>query len=197
MYERVRVCCFATWQVEISKSYGPAEWREDLKRFVRVAGADNRPAVFLFSDTQVRAFITSLGHLSLPGGCAAWSCGHQARRSMIQSVSRFTVSSAQIKAESFVEDINNLLNSGEVRGTPRTPTCACRATHTQARHTHTRAVQHTFRCTCTTLTSCLAAQVPNMFPYDERAAVLEACRVASKKEGLTLDSAVELWCGRV
>lgn len=51
----------------------------------------------------------------------------------------------QIKAESFVEDINNLLNSGEV---------------------------------------------PNMFPYDERAAVLEQCRTLSKKEGLALDSAV-------
>ena len=36
-------------------------------------------------------------------------------------------------------------------------------------------------------------QVPNMFPYDERAAVLEQCRNASKKEGLDLDSAVELW----
>ena len=32
-----------------------------------------------------------------------------------------------------------------------------------------------------------------MFPYDERAAVLEQCRQRSKKEGLALDSAVELW----
>lgn len=32
-----------------------------------------------------------------------------------------------------------------------------------------------------------------MFPYDERAAVLEQCRTLSKKEGLNLDSAVELW----
>jgi hypothetical protein len=44
-----------------------------------------------------------------------------------------------------VEDINNLLNSGEV---------------------------------------------PNMFPYDERAAVLEQCRGLSKKDGLALDTAV-------
>ena len=32
-----------------------------------------------------------------------------------------------------------------------------------------------------------------MFPYDERAAVLEQCRQSSKKDGLALDSAVELW----
>lgn len=32
-----------------------------------------------------------------------------------------------------------------------------------------------------------------MFPYDERAAVLEQCRTLSKKDGLALDSAVELW----
>ncbi|MEW5313906.1 MAG: hypothetical protein WDW38_005438 [Sanguina aurantia] len=60
----------------------------------------------------------------------------------------FLFSDTQIKSEAFVEDINNLLNSGEV---------------------------------------------PNMFPYDERAAVLEQCRVASKAAGLTLDTAVELW----
>jgi dynein heavy chain len=29
-----------------------------------------------------------------------------------------------------------------------------------------------------------------MFPYDERAAVLEQCRALSKKEGLSLDTAV-------
>jgi dynein heavy chain len=32
-----------------------------------------------------------------------------------------------------------------------------------------------------------------MFPYDERAAVLEQCRQSSKKEGLVLESAVDLW----
>eukprot|EP00955_Chlamydomonas_euryale_P061644 358116-Chlamydomonas_euryale.AAC.1 len=41
------------FQIEISKSYTQAEWREDLKKVVRHAGGDGKPCVFLFSDTQV------------------------------------------------------------------------------------------------------------------------------------------------
>lgn len=58
-------------QVEISKNYTKSDWYEDLKMCLKQAGADMKPTVFLFSDTQ-------------------------------------------IKDESFVEDINNILNSGEV-----------------------------------------------------------------------------------
>lgn len=57
--------------MEISKSYGKVEWRDDLKRILQKAGGEMLPTVFLFSDTQ-------------------------------------------IKDEAFVEDINNILNSGEV-----------------------------------------------------------------------------------
>jgi len=57
--------------IEISKTYGKSEWREDIKRLLTVAGGDGKSTVFLFTDSQ-------------------------------------------IKLESFVEDINNLLNTAEV-----------------------------------------------------------------------------------
>lgn len=65
------ICDYSVSQIEISKGYGKAEWRADLKKVMLRAGAENKPVVFLFSDTQ-------------------------------------------IVKESFLEDINNLLNSGEV-----------------------------------------------------------------------------------
>ena len=62
---------FTVVEIEISKTYGKNEWREDLKRLLTTAGGDGKSTVFLFTD-------------------------------------------AQIKLESFVEDINNLLNTCEV-----------------------------------------------------------------------------------
>ncbi|KAI9224756.1 dynein heavy chain and region D6 of dynein motor-domain-containing protein [Blastocladiella britannica] len=65
------MCNLTCFSIEISKSYSKVEWRDDLKKLLRVSGLDNRPTVFLFSDTS-------------------------------------------IKEESFIEDISNLLNTGDV-----------------------------------------------------------------------------------
>lgn len=58
-------------QIEISRTYGTHEWREDMKKILKHAGNDGKPTVFLFADNQ-------------------------------------------IKDESFVEDINMVLNTGDV-----------------------------------------------------------------------------------
>jgi dynein heavy chain len=44
---------FKMFQVEIVKGYGMAEWREDVKNCLLVAGTKNVPTTFLFSDTQI------------------------------------------------------------------------------------------------------------------------------------------------
>lgn len=61
---------FDVFTIEISKSYTKVEWYEDLRRVLKLAGADGKTTVFLFSDTQ-------------------------------------------LKEESFLEDLNNILNTGE------------------------------------------------------------------------------------
>ena len=40
--------------IELSKTYGEMEWRDDLKRIIGMAGTSDRPVVFLFSDTQIK-----------------------------------------------------------------------------------------------------------------------------------------------
>ncbi|XP_066527086.1 dynein axonemal heavy chain 1 [Hoplias malabaricus] len=62
---------YECFQIELSKNYGVAEWKEDIKNIMMKAGLQNVHITFLFVDTQ-------------------------------------------IKNESFLEDINNILNSGDV-----------------------------------------------------------------------------------
>jgi dynein heavy chain len=59
------------FQVEISKGYNTMNWHDDMKKVFKKAGIEDKPTVFLFSDTQ-------------------------------------------IQQESFLEDISNILNLGEI-----------------------------------------------------------------------------------
>merc|ERR1719375_2166215 len=62
---------YKIYTIEISKGYGKNEWRENVKDCLMYAGIQDKPIVFLFSDTQ-------------------------------------------IVMEQMVEDINGILNSGDV-----------------------------------------------------------------------------------
>jgi len=62
---------YELFQIEITKQYGMNEWRDDIRRLLKMAGYDGKPTVFMMNDNQ-------------------------------------------IKSESFVEDINMILNSGDI-----------------------------------------------------------------------------------
>lgn len=83
------------FQIEVTRAYGVTEWREDIKKLLLFAGLNAKPAVFLFTDSQV-------------------------------------------KEEAFIEDINSMLNTGDL---------------------------------------------PNLFPSDEKAVILEKMQVAAKAMG--------------
>lgn len=67
----VHIAEFSLFTIEITKSYGLTDWREDIKSMMTRAGVQNKPTVFMIDDPQ-------------------------------------------IVRESFLEDINGILNTGEV-----------------------------------------------------------------------------------
>eukprot|EP00040_Diaphanoeca_grandis_P037865 m.251013 g.251013 ORF g.251013 m.251013 type:complete len:2401 (+) comp33890_c0_seq1:2-7204(+) len=53
------------FQVEMTKSYNNEEWREDLRKVMKVAGIKGEPYVFLFSDTQIKeiSYLEDIGNM--------------------------------------------------------------------------------------------------------------------------------------
>ncbi|XP_012937339.1 dynein heavy chain 3, axonemal [Aplysia californica] len=91
---------YELFQIEITKNYGIADWRDDLKKLLLKAGTEGKQTVFLFSDNQ-------------------------------------------IKDESFMEDISMILNTGDV---------------------------------------------PNIFPPDEKADVIEKMQTVARNEGRRMEA---------
>ncbi|CAF0769681.1 unnamed protein product [Adineta ricciae] len=47
------ICDITLFQIRITRRYGHAEFKEDLRRLIKVCGVSNREVVFLFIDTQI------------------------------------------------------------------------------------------------------------------------------------------------
>lgn len=53
MFLSISRCNYECFQIELSKNYGQAEWREDIKNTMLKAGLQNQQLTFLIVDTQV------------------------------------------------------------------------------------------------------------------------------------------------
>ena len=56
---------FDVFNIEVTKTYSKADWHEDLRKVIRIAGEANKPVVFLFSDTQIKdeGFVEDISNL--------------------------------------------------------------------------------------------------------------------------------------
>jgi len=56
---------FDLFQIEMTKTYNMEEWREDLKKVMRIAGEKGEHFVFLFADTQIKeiAYLEDIGNI--------------------------------------------------------------------------------------------------------------------------------------
>ena len=85
---------YELFQIEITRTYGKNEWRDDIRKLFRKSGVEGKSTVFLFNDSQiVRKNIFS----------------QKKNKTKI-----FVVFLLFQKDESFIEDINMMLNTADI-----------------------------------------------------------------------------------
>ena len=49
----MHICSMEPFEIQITRTYGPTEWRDDLKSLMKQCGASNSPTTFMISDAQI------------------------------------------------------------------------------------------------------------------------------------------------
>lgn len=59
------MCDYALYTIEMTRNYGPTEWRDDLRSLLLTAGCEGKSTVFLLSDSQIKdeSFLEDLSML--------------------------------------------------------------------------------------------------------------------------------------
>lgn len=86
------------FRLSLSRNYGILEFREDLKKLFRMAGVQGRNVVFLLTDSDI-VKVNVASCLRCHNSIAVYMCDTWC-----------------VLQEEFLEDINCILNSGEVPG---------------------------------------------------------------------------------
>ena len=96
-------------------SYGNNEWRDDLKKLLKRTGLEGKRTVFLLADTQ----IVQGSFLEVRSCPVASSQGIRVllKPCMVQAMES---AGDQVEALPHMQDINNILNSGDVPNLMRT-----------------------------------------------------------------------------
>lgn len=119
---------YLCFQIELTRGYDYSAFREDLKKLYNSAGVEGKNTVFLFTDTQVdniwyfAVFPNLYSCFKIRNGSTLHSLLHSVDQIFVNCSicfhSYFPPCPSilrQIVVEEFLEDINNILNSGEVR----------------------------------------------------------------------------------
>ena len=123
------VAQYEIFGIELTKNYDMVAWREDLKKVLRQAGEKGNSTVFLFADTQIkevtvmptndtptRIYLSISVSLPLPFPLLSLSLSLSLHPHLhLSDSSLLFVECSSRQQEQMVEDINNILNAGEVK----------------------------------------------------------------------------------